>query len=329
MSKIKGRLWGFRKKEVDDHINRLIKAQEMELEDLAKTIERFQRDNEILRHEISTLTETNISLPQVILLELALKRVERVAEYINQDVGMEVLAIEKITDQNSLLLENTMTEIDKDIEFKKEIIEKELKNIVEIARGKEKTKNINIEVLKSIAQVLPIAEWLKNNRDEPTNLGSHFWEEEPTDRAQELVEEMTSDGTTLESTQKPEQTKAFSADLNSMRNEIINDVDIPDNVIIPGYQEDEETNDNGYSVPEPQSKGIPNEQFQTGVREDISAVHDKNIVGRVAGEDITDSSGQIIIRKNEPITLNIMQRAKNGGKLAELIIQMALPQQEE
>ncbi|HWQ42914.1 MAG TPA: hypothetical protein VN456_12880, partial [Desulfosporosinus sp.] len=85
LSKIKGKIWGFNKKEVDDHFNRLMKAQETELEDLTKTIEECQRENEILRQELSTLTETNLSLPAGVQLELALKRVERVAGYIDQD----------------------------------------------------------------------------------------------------------------------------------------------------------------------------------------------------------------------------------------------------
>ncbi|MHB8075005.1 MAG: hypothetical protein ACYDGZ_14680 [Desulfosporosinus fructosivorans] len=334
MLKLKGKIWGFRKTEVEEYINKLKTSQEAELEELSKKIEECQRETEILRHEFSTLTDTNASFPATILLELAVKRVARISEYIDLDVDMEVLAIDKITRQKAQALENIITEIDKDIEKETEIIAIELKNIVEIARGQERRKNINIGVLK-------------DNELEQTYLGKGYWGEEPTSRVKELIIQMVSSASTLESTTKTD-VNSITSDMMTDSREIEEEEEIVYSELEsaqqgspekgnPSMQEvaatfDSETKVDIFQQLEDSKttlEAIPNEQLHSGVHEDISAVRDMNIIGRVAGEDITDSSGQIIIHKDEPITSNIMQRAKDEGRLSDLIIHMILPREEE
>ncbi|OPY87417.1 MAG: hypothetical protein A4E71_01035 [Smithella sp. PtaU1.Bin162] len=65
------------------------------------------------------------------------------------------------------------------------------------------------------------------------------------------------------------------------------------------------------------------------VAKEIKTVRHKYVVGKLAGEDLLDNSGQIIIRKNELITGAIIDKAEKEGKLAELIIHMVIPGLEE
>lgn len=51
----------------------------------------------------------------------------------------------------------------------------------------------------------------------------------------------------------------------------------------------------------------------------------KYIVGKLAGADLKDSSGKIIVAKNEVITEEVMNQAEQQGKLAELIVNMTIP----
>lgn len=51
----------------------------------------------------------------------------------------------------------------------------------------------------------------------------------------------------------------------------------------------------------------------------------KYIVGKLAGADLKDSSGKIIVAKNEMITEQVMNQAEQQGKLAELIVNMMIP----
>ena len=400
MLKVKGKLWGFSKQEVEDHIDKLEKDQEAELEELANKIKKCQSENEILKQELSTLTETEANFPEGVLLDLALNRIERVSGYIDQDVEIEVLAIDKITQQKSKVLESTIAEIDKDIDKEKEIIEKELKNIVEIAKGQERTKNIDLEVMKNIGKLLPIADWLKSNREEQSN-PDKGGEEESADSMQDLIKQMTADGTIPEPMIKPDTTKGSEnqsskrssfSDLELLANAMkvgsrdskeskdsndskenkerkveankllwsyddgnpeivepyssVNKTDfwhvsvVDEDNVKPSIQElaiSEEpetkaTNQDVYQSTEPidvQPEENLSEPTQAGVRGEISAVRAKYILGKVAGEDIFGASGQVIIRKGKPITVSVMHMAQNEGKLADLIINMESPGQEE
>lgn len=63
----------------------------------------------------------------------------------------------------------------------------------------------------------------------------------------------------------------------------------------------------------------------TLVSREIKTVRHKYIVGKLAGEDLTDSKGEILIRKNEIITPEIIDKSEREGKLAELIVNMIIP----
>lgn len=61
------------------------------------------------------------------------------------------------------------------------------------------------------------------------------------------------------------------------------------------------------------------------VAREIKTVRHKYVVGKLAGEDLLDGDGGLIVRKNEMITPGIIDRAEREGKLAELIINMVIP----
>lgn len=59
---------------------------------------------------------------------------------------------------------------------------------------------------------------------------------------------------------------------------------------------------------------------------EIQNIRRKYIVGKVAGEDLLDREGNFIIKKNEIITIETVQLAEKEGKLANLIVNMKLPE---
>lgn len=400
MTKIREKFWGFRKQEVDDYFLKIQKAQEAELEDLNKKNEACERENESLRQEVNTLSTTQAAFPSEVLLDLAFKRMDRVLRFIDQAVATDVQAINKVASQKVFALENNIKEVEEEIEKVKAVIEVEIKNILEISRKREHLENVNVEdknvyETKNIGKILPIADWLKINREEQPNLGKEFWSEEPAKEPKELSEQMTSDGTTLESTTKANTMNANKAYLNTNRVSIPNEPQVSDDLVKTISQEDNEEKkeqvksktdvneyrntqkgssenigsafmdyktdfwevspsseekinpsfievaateesvakavkpDSSKALKAPETQSIPSEQSQAGVREEILTVRDKYIIGKVAGEDILDTRGEILIRKDEQITLNIMELAQKEGKLAELIIHMVLPGQEE
>jgi hypothetical protein len=61
------------------------------------------------------------------------------------------------------------------------------------------------------------------------------------------------------------------------------------------------------------------------ITEEIRMIRQKYIVGKIAGEDVYDSSGKLIIAKQSVITGEVVDKADTEGKLAELIVNMIIP----
>lgn len=108
---------------------------------------------------------------------------------------------------------------------------------------------------------------------------------------------------------------------------------------VPGWEEEPERNDVyqdvAAAVEDVPCDGVGpveedlHEDSQARVRVKINAVRDKYVLGKVAGEDLLDNTGRVIIQKNSMITETVMETAVRDGKLAELIINMVIPGQEE
>ena len=65
------------------------------------------------------------------------------------------------------------------------------------------------------------------------------------------------------------------------------------------------------------------------VAAEISNIRFKYIVGKLAGEDLFDSNGRLIIAKKEKITSEVVALAEAEGRLPELIVNMILPGMED
>lgn len=58
-------------------------------------------------------------------------------------------------------------------------------------------------------------------------------------------------------------------------------------------------------------------------KEDIKKVRENNIVGKIAGVDLLDQKGNLIVARNSVISLDAVNQAEKEGKLVELIVNMS------
>ncbi len=63
--------------------------------------------------------------------------------------------------------------------------------------------------------------------------------------------------------------------------------------------------------------------------EQIDSIKSQYMVGKVAGNDLFDLQGNLIIAKSSVITREIVERANRAGKLADLIVNMKIAELEE
>lgn len=66
------------------------------------------------------------------------------------------------------------------------------------------------------------------------------------------------------------------------------------------------------------------ESGEASLLEQIDSIKSQYIVGKVAGEDLMDSKGRLIISKSQVITSQAVNAAHREGKLAELIVNMKI-----
>lgn len=59
-------------------------------------------------------------------------------------------------------------------------------------------------------------------------------------------------------------------------------------------------------------------------KENVTGIKNMYIIGKVAGEDLFDNSGKLIVAKNEVITEEIIDKAEKVGNLIELVLEMKL-----
>ena len=59
-------------------------------------------------------------------------------------------------------------------------------------------------------------------------------------------------------------------------------------------------------------------------KENVTGLKNMYIIGKVAGEDLFDNSGKLIVAKNEVITEEIIDKAEKVGNLIELVLEMKL-----
>lgn len=101
--------------------------------------------------------------------------------------------------------------------------------------------------------------------------------------------------------------------------------DLPDLVL--GSASNEAVLNEAAPNPEQIESGVaPNSELHSpAVSAQIMDIRQKYIVGKIAGEDIIDSSGRKIIGKKELITAEVVTAVEKEGKLPELIVNMILP----
>lgn len=70
---------------------------------------------------------------------------------------------------------------------------------------------------------------------------------------------------------------------------------------------------------------VSGNQGSPALSEEIRHIRHKYIVGKIAGEDLFDRQGRLIVARHGTITSEIVDQADREGKLADLIVSMVLP----
>jgi hypothetical protein len=73
-----------------------------------------------------------------------------------------------------------------------------------------------------------------------------------------------------------------------------------------------------------QKEEKPKMKPETAGTSDVTGLKNMYVIGKIAGDDLFDRSGKLIIAKNEIITQDVIEKAEREGNLIELVLEMKL-----
>lgn len=322
-------LRGYRVQDVDRYLSELDKKYQDELTALKKKLEDTFQEKNRLDEKLMHLQESIQVIPiKKEILTLAQLRLKNTLAVIHDRAGKESEEILAQTRNKTQDLVRKVQDINKDIRAKKSYLEVLIQNMMNILAENDPAKKSAFWSEKVVGKIIPTGEKLAEAMDKAAAP-----EQAAADENVEDVKK-TADGTTL------------------LRNSIganIQEKMVRDTRKKGGFWDDEAPEEAFVAKPEqrerenrPEHNRIEAiteikpagesriEQNRTYVESpaltsEINSIKHKYIVGKIAGEDLHDNAGNLIVTKNQVITEEIVNRAEKEGKLPELIVHMMIP----
>jgi flagellar motor protein MotB len=337
------RLFGYSKKEVVQAVSDLALQNQTELKRTENEISKFRLKNEKLKKQIEKMNQMlEHSDTPMHLFEFAEEKSEFLSimyqNYLDQQMeyyasksdqtmqlfGDKVAAIKEEMKLNQLTLERSL----KLILQKNDDIDQNMEEISAKTPGSVPAKTADaIAEEKSESSIASSAEKSENQ------LG---WADEPT----ELVEQMPDRSSVIEETEfEPKVGVSLDSEDFFLGSSLPSDKSVKQQPSLADFWGDistsplEDFEDSAVMEKESHVFGeytvrAEGETTLETVGQEVSARKSnpvsRYIIGKIAGEDLYDLEGCLIIRKDEPITEQVVAEADEANKLSELIINMTI-----
>lgn len=313
---MKGKLFGYSKTEVDRYLVQQREAYEKELSSMSESIQHYRQERIRLMKELGSLHEQSQLPQEKELLEFAQKRVQKSVHTLIEIGNKEASAINKEASIKMSVHDRKVGEIEKEIQairsqiaHESTLIVKQLSDLDPSPFLKDKPERNIFVNEKNLQPQAP-------KKDIPLTgspRSESFWGQGLTFFGNSVKEIPMDKNIETKSKVEP----YTGNDVQESNVKITNEYEIPDRKDSASLSEFQEKTD----LPEePAAK-----KANPAMMKEIQTVRLKYIVGKLAGEDLLNSKGEVLIRKNEQITSNIVEAAATEGKLAELIVKMIIP----
>jgi len=269
-----------------------------------------EEKNELERY-LKTLNEELSSLPPYGVLELGLQRLENVCMILLKAADENSKLIMENAGLKTLNLQNQIKETDLKIEQAKEQIQRELNMIYKMSGGSANPQSAaiirawqsdlfsNLSHRQAAAAHFPVKPEgrrdIKEDYSSFSEAGVRGWSYQPADKFKELSD-------------------SFSYQPNDKFNGLHNNYSYKSPDKAKELQKLKESNSS---------------QSEERLKSKIEESRHKYMIGKVAGEELVDNSGEVIIRRGEVINLEHIEKARQEGKLSQLIINMIVPGMDE
>lgn len=305
-------LFGLNVQSVNMILDELQNKQNSEIEKISEQIQKVKSENDYLRKRIEDLKlESQTELKSKNILEYSLKKAEDYIKFFYNAARQEVDDLTCIGEKTEALFNEKIEEFDITIKetrlaldmLSKEVLNRNDKLSERLGSFMEKNGSIRFltldeekKVKKNDLGILPKVSIeieepiLKKELQNESKYGVKLLKEEEIRSV--FNEEIKENETNL-----LEGTEFLESSIRKFQEEIRNNKDQVEKMEI--------------------NKVVSNE---------ISNLRNKYLIGKMAGADILDKNGQTLVSKNTLITAETVDRVESEGKLAELIVNMTIPE---
>lgn len=325
----KARISGKNREEVDGYLEQLKQEQQAELAQIQTSLGECRFELISLQAEKQQLeAETQRCLPGARLLRVAMERLDITRQALVQSAASQIEEQRRVVEAKRIWQEQRCAELDEQMVALESQIGEMLKGVVMVAGGTpepdvEPNPELQDETgIDNIATDVPY--------DVPNDISGGLTSAAPGEMADSELE--------LESTAKGHggdtAAEYWDQEYESMMDSVIPlpspspepAPEMPAPMAEP-FLEDLESGlaDQENRSPEDQPASSPKSDCSPAVASEIRQVRHRYIVGKIAGGELRDAEGQLIVAKDAVITAAVIQQAEQAGKLPELIINMILP----
>lgn len=308
-------IFGLHKKTVDFHLQKMKKAFDKEEDELHYQLKQLQRENDEMELSIQSFEEKAATTTEERLLYVAHERTPLIIEWLEKQQDEEVKKLRSDYEKDVAVLEGKIQSLDKEIETATSLLQSMINQYTSVIGNLN--SNMSIEQVMQNNQASPFITLALNqtaaaieaeavlgseeDKNNPINAtGNSFWE------GAEFYQNKW-----VESTEKR---IGISQSIEKINTNNTN----------PKIQKDQELNQVNLDE-RIDSQVKPEPQESQGIKQEIDQIKNRYIIGKIAGSDLYDQKGQLIVRKSEEITSEIIEHAKQAGLLSNLIVNMKIP----
>lgn len=309
---MRDKLFGLNKNIVDQLLKKIRSEQQEELDDIEKQVKSISEENRQYRSELaSVLHQKHEDTHSKEVINLAEFRLQNVIQYLDKQKTTEMFHLREKHEQYIANLHQRMKDLDR-----------------ELQRVNKAFQNMSANLWNPITDHYLPSQTYKNRNSPESSIKSELVHEQPLPSfgKQEDFESQPITKKTIQSNfwgldeKLVEQAKSS---LHSTNETVVHPAltinELPEDFSCEIEEDTKESGELSLSksneYPKPSSKQLVDE---------VDSLKSQYMLGKVAGENIYNKEGQLLIKKNTIITKEIIELAHQQGKLAELIVNMKM-----
>lgn len=305
-------LFGLNVQTVNMILDDLQDKQNSDIEQISEQIQELKSENSYLRNRIEDLKlERQTELKSKHILEYSLKKAEDYVKFFYNAAGQEVDELTFIGEKTEALFNEKIEEFDITIKETRLALDMLLKEV--LSRNDKLSEKLgNFMKKNGSIRFLTLDEEKKVKKNDSGILPSTSIkiEEHP------FKKESQNDFKHGDNFLKEKDIKSvFNIEIKETEADLLDGTEFLESSVRK-FQEEKRNNKDQVEKMET-NKGVSNE---------INNLRNKYLIGKMAGADILDKNGQTLISKNTLITEEIVDKVESEGKLAELIVNMTIPE---